>query len=255
MTQLVDTFLQPAWQVSSRVKAIVTTRHGGSSASPYDSLNLAMHVGDTPETVLKNRKMLREALNLTVEPFWLEQVHGIEVADSRCDIECKAGASYADKPGNVCVVMTADCLPVFLADAEGNEVAVVHAGWKGLLHGVIEAAVKKFKAPAGKIHAWLGPAIGPDNFEVGAEVRKAFVDEAQSNVAVSSAFRAVEDKKNKFLADIYQLARFRLNRSGVKNISGGNFCTVENKEMFYSYRRDRITGRMASLIWIDEEIK
>lgn len=255
MTELIDTFLKPDWQVASRVRAIVTTRRGGTSSSPYDSLNLATHVGDDPAAVSRNREMLKDALNLPAEPLWLEQVHGTEVVDSRCDIECKADASYADEPGNVCAVMTADCLPVFLADTQGNEIAVVHAGWKGLLHGVIEAAIKKFKAPPGNIHAWLGPAIGPENFEVGAEVRKAFADEAKSSAMVITAFTPVGDMGNKFLADIYRLAKFRLNRMGVNNISGGDFCTVDNKEMFYSYRRDGITGRMASLIWIAEDIQ
>lgn len=255
MTALIDTFIQPDWQVSRRVRAIVTTRRGGISNSPYDSLNLATHVGDAREAVITNRKILREALNLPVEPLWLEQVHGTEVADARCNNECSADASYTNEPGHVCAVMTADCLPVFLADLQGNEVAVVHAGWKGLLHGVIEAAIKTFQAPPEKIKAWLGPAIGPENFEVGGEVRQAFLNEAQTSEVVQAAFRPVEKKENKFLADIYQLAKFRLNRIGVKSVSGGDFCTVENKEMFYSYRRDGITGRMASLIWIDGEIK
>jgi len=255
VTELISTFLQPAWQVSARVRAIVTTRRGGASADPYDSLNLATHVGDSFEAVMKNRKSLKAALKLPSEPLWLEQVHGTGVADSQSASECKADAAYTDKPGSVCVVMTADCLPVLLADVQGNEVAVVHAGWKGLLHGVIEAALNKFRAPSGSIHAWLGPAIGPKNFEVGAEVRQAFMNEARANEMVKNAFQPVENQQNKFLADIYQLARFRLNRFGVKNISGGDFCTVENREMFYSYRRDGVTGRMASLIWIDEDIK
>lgn len=255
MTQLIDTFLQPAWRVSGRVRAVVTTRRGGNSISPYDSLNLATHVGDAPDAVKKNRRLLKQALNLPSEPLWLEQVHGNVVVDSQCATECKADASYADGPGIVCVVMTADCLPVFLADAQGKEVSVVHAGWKGLLQGVIEAALKKFKAPPENIHAWLGPAIGPKNFEVGAEVRKAFLDEAHPGEVPANAFQPVDIEKNKFLADIYQLAGLRLNRIGVKNISGGDFCTVENKEMFYSYRRDGVTGRMASLIWIAEDKK
>ena len=255
MTELIDTLLQPAWQVSSRVRAIVTTRRGGISARPYDSLNLATHVGDAPEAVIKNREMLKRALDLPSEPLWLEQVHGVEVVDSQSAGVCQADASYTDRPGIVCVVMTADCLPVFLADSQGNEVAVVHAGWKGLLHGVIEATLKKFKATPGDIHAWLGPAIGPKKFEVGAEVRQAYINEAQPGEVVDNAFQPLEDKKDKFLADIYQLARIRLYRMGVKNISGGDFCTVENKEMFYSYRRDGVTGRMASLIWIDEDKK
>jgi YfiH family protein len=204
---------------------------------------------------MKNRETLKQALQLPSEPLWLEQVHGVEVADSQCAVECRADASYTDKPGIVCVVMTADCLPVLLADTQGNEVAVAHAGWKGLLNGVIEAALKKFKASPDNIHAWLGPAIGPKNFEVGAEVRLAYMHEAESSEVVKSAFQQLENKNNKFLADIYQLARFRLNRSGVRSVSGGDYCTVENKEMFYSYRRDGVTGRMASLIWIDEDIK
>jgi YfiH family protein len=259
LTVLADTFIQPGWPVSERVKAFVTTREGGVSSSPYDSLNLGTHVGDLPEAVLQNRQILKSALELPSEPLWLEQVHGIEVIDGYCAPACKADASYTSKPGVVCTVMTADCLPVFVADKKGNEVAVVHAGWKGLLQGIIEASVKKFSASPDNVCVWLGPAIGPDNFEVGRDVLQAFMDEAADNVmereAVQRAFRRRENRPEKYLADIYQLARIRLHRVGVKNISGGEFCTVENREMFYSYRRDGVTGRMASLIWIDEDKK
>ena len=270
MKRIADSFLQPDWNVSSRIRAYVTTRRGGVSKSPYDSLNLATHVGDSPEAVSENRKILRERLDLPAEPLWLEQVHGTNVVQAGCSTGCIADASYTDNAGNVCVVMTADCLPVFLASDKGDEVAVAHAGWKGLLQGVIEEAVTKFSVDVENIHAWLGPAIGPENFEVGAEVRQAFLDEAmrtksspgsssfprrressESADLIDFAFRPVINAPGKYLADIYELARIRLKRMGVKNISGGEFCTVENREMFYSYRRDGVTGRMASLIWIE----
>jgi YfiH family protein len=244
LTVLADTFLQPDWDVPERVKAFVTTRQGGVSARPYDSLNLASHVGDSAQAVLENRSILKQALELPAEPLWLEQVHGIKVADRSCQAGCKADASYSRRPGFVCTVMTADCLPVFLAS--------MHAGWKGMLQGVIEETVKKFSVAPEKIHAWLGPAIGPGNFEVGSEVRQAFIDEGRQNEAQHRAFRPVEHGADKYLADIYQLARIRLRRMGIEQVSGGEFCTVENREMFYSYRRDGITGRMASLIWIEQ---
>jgi YfiH family protein len=256
---LADTFLQPKWPVSVRVKAFVTTRQGGISCKPYDSLNLATHVGDDEESVMHNRVILKSALGLPAEPLWLEQVHGTEVIEQHCTTGCKADAAYSNMPGVVCTVMTADCLPVFLADRQGNEVAVAHAGWKGLLQGVIEASLKKFRTAPEEIFAWLGPAIGPDNFEVGSEVRQAFMDAAGKHIweleAVENAFQRTAGDAEKYLADIYELAKIRLNRAGIKNVLGGEFCTVENREMFYSYRRDGITGRMASLIWIDEGTK
>ncbi len=243
-------FIYPDWQVPSPVKACVTTRSGGVSQGPYASFNLATHVGDNPVDVYKNRVHLSETLQLPDEPLWLEPVHGIEVAEPACALNCRADAFYTDQANHTGVVMTADCLPVFIAADNGAEVAVAHAGWKGLLNGVIEASVSKFRAVPADLHVWLGPAIGPDKFEVGEDVRQAFLSHGLiDSSALASAFKPV--KEGKYLADIYQLARQRLQKLGVKKISGGQYCTVSNAEMFYSYRRDNITGRMASLIWIE----
>ena len=172
-------FIIPDWQVSKKVKAIVTTRVGGVSQPPFDTFNLATHVGDLPENVKQNRQMLLESLDLPCEPQWLEQVHGTDVIEAGNSSETLCGdACYTNQAGKVCTVLTADCLPVFLAAEDGGEVAVAHAGWKGLLKGVIENTVSKFEIKPSKIHVWLGPAIGPEEFEVGDEVRQAFLREA-----------------------------------------------------------------------------
>jgi YfiH family protein len=241
-------FITPNWDAPSNIKACVTTRIGGFSKPPYDSFNLATHVGDDPEVVRKNRKLLGELLNLTAEPRWLNQVHGITVAEDSCQSECDADAFYTDKPDVVGVVMTADCLPVFMASDDGKEVAIAHAGWRGLVNGVIESSVEKFRTHSKDLHVWLGPAIGPAQFEVGDEVRAAFMKK-QCPLAENAFVRA---PNGKWMADIYLLARQRLIEIGVEHISGGKFCTVSQPEMFYSYRRDGITGRMASLIWIEK---
>ncbi len=241
-------FITPNWDAPSNIKACVTTRIGGFSKPPYDSFNLATHVGDDPEVVTNNRKLLGELLNLPAEPRWLNQVHGITVAEDGCQSECDADAFYTDKHDVIGVVMTADCLPVFMASDDGKEVAIAHAGWRGLLDGVIESSIKKFRAYPKDLHVWLGPGIGPKQFEVGVEVSMAFT-EKQGPIAKNAFLRA---SNGKWMADIYLLARQRLSALGVEHISGGQFCTVSQPEMFYSYRRDGITGRMASLIWIEK---
>lgn len=247
MTESSPYFLLPDWSVSKRVKAYVTTRVGGVSQAPFDTMNLATHVGDNSTSVAQNRALLKQRLDLPAEPRWLEQVHGTEVADSNSAAQCKADAFYTNKSNIVCSVLTADCLPVFIAERDGKEVAVAHAGWKGLLKGVIEHTVGRFECNQKHLSVWLGPAIGPKKFEVGAEVVAAFKDEA-GNDDISYAFTGLGE--GNWLADIYGLARFRLQRLGINNITGGNFCTVTDRQMFYSYRRDGVTGRMASLIWI-----
>lgn len=246
MTESSAFYLLPDWSVSKRVKAYVTTRVGGVSKAPFDSMNLATHVGDNIQSVEQNRALLKQRLGLPAEPRWLDQVHGIEVADIN-SLGCKADAFYTSESKIVCAVLTADCLPVFIAQRAGNEVAVAHAGWKGLLTGIIEQTVGRFGCNRNELSVWLGPAIGPEKFEVGEEVVVAFKDEA-GNDDISYAFTRLG--KGKWLADIYGLARFRLQRLGISNITGGNFCTVTDRQMFYSYRRDGVTGRMASLIWI-----
>jgi len=237
--------IRPEWPAPSNVHAAVTTRVGGVSLKPYNSLNLGDHVGDEPAAVAENRQRLREALQLPDEPRWLSQVHGTTAVDAVvCATGCEADASHSDRSGVVCAVLTADCLPVLLCDTAGRHVAAAHAGWRGLLNGVIERTLSAMGGD-GECLAWLGPAIGPEAFEVGDEVREAFlaVDDG-----ADSAFRP--SANGRWLADIYALARRRLHAAGVDGIYGGGFCTFSEAERFYSYRRDGQTGRMASLIWL-----
>ena len=196
--------------------------------------------------VAENRLRLGVGLALPAEPRWLTPVHGSVIAGADNAPGCEADGSYSDRPGVVCAVLTADCLPVLLCDRAGREVAAVHAGWRGLAGGVIEAALDRFSAKTADILAWLGPAIGPDAFEVGDEVREAFLAD---DPAAASAFRAT--RPGHWLADLYALARLRLARRGVTAVYGGGLCTYTDAERFYSFRREPVTGRMASLIWID----
>ncbi len=239
-------WITPEWPSPPGVRALATTRRGGVSGPPYDSLNLALHCGDDPVAVHHNRRLLTQRLGLPGEPAWLTQVHGCAVA--RADVirpGCEADASYAQGPGPVCAVLTADCLPLLICNRSGTRVAAVHAGWRGLAAGVIEAVLASFPDPARELLAWMGPAIGPDAFEVGRDVLQAFVD---ADPWCDQVFRA---RGRRWLADIYALARRRLRLQGVGFIGGGTLCTVSDPGRFYSYRRERITGRMASLIWIE----
>ncbi|CAG9178249.1 peptidoglycan editing factor PgeF [Cupriavidus pinatubonensis] len=258
-------WLRPDWPAPASVRALSTTRAGGVSRGPYGldggapgGLNLGTHVGDDASHVAENRTRL--AAHLPAMPLWLEQVHGCAVAtvDHLAEPDAmppRADASVAAVPGQVCAVMTADCLPVLLCDAEGTVVGAAHAGWRGLCNGVIEAALARMQAargmPSTRWLAWLGPAIGPDAFEVGAEVRQAFLEQARAgeHAAVEAAFRA--GAEGKYMADIYALARTRLARAGCTDIYGGDACTVSDSQRFYSYRRDGVTGRMASLVWLE----
>lgn len=236
----------------ANVGAMSTTRHGGSSVAPYDDgaggggLNLGTHVGDDPQAVARNRSLLRSLL--PAEPAWLTQVHGTRVLDAATVSGApEADASIATRPGVVCAIMTADCMPVLLADAQGRVVGAAHAGWRGLAAGVLENTVAAMRdAGAGDILAWLGPGIGPQAFEVGGDVRDAF---AHLGEASGAAF-AHAAQTGKFLADLPLLARLALARAGVSQVAGGTDCTLSDARRFYSYRRDRVTGRMASLIWI-----
>lgn len=241
--------LQPDWPAPAQVKAILTTRRGGDSRPPYDSLNLARHVGDEPSVVAQNRSLLRQACNLPGEPFWLQQVHGCDVADVTRDLPgCEADAVYSRTPGQVCAVMTADCLPLLMTDRAGAEVCAVHAGWRGLAGGVIESAVSRFRAETQALLVWLGPAIGPQAFEVGDDVYRSFVSQCAEDAQAFS-----RNDRGRWLADIYQLARLRLARLGVGYVGGGDYCTFSQPSLFFSYRRDGVTGRMASLIWLEPE--
>lgn len=243
--------ITPDWSAPTRVKAVSTTRISGQSARPYDSLNLAQHVGDSPNDVTANRERLKQLAGYSTEPLWLEQVHGNTVVNAdNCDSLVVADASFSATNNKVCVVMTADCLPVLFCDKQGSAVAAAHAGWRGLADGVLEVTLKRLcdelACSASEILAWFGPAIGPLAFEVGDEVREAFI--AQHNV--ESAFIAAD--KGHWLMDIYAVARARLNAAGVTDISGGEYCTFSDSEHFFSYRRNKTCGRMASLIWLQD---
>jgi len=235
-------YIQPEWPAPAHVFAASTTRVGGISEGPYASLNLGAHVGDDPGTVRQNRGILKDALRLPAEPLWLEQVHGNEVLgkEGSCADARVVGA------GQVAVVMTADCLPVLFTDLAGTQVAAAHAGWRGLEAGILENTVLTMQAEPPEIMAWLGPAIGPDAFEVGDEVREAFL---RHDANAAEAFRP--SPAGRWLADIYLLARQRLASVGIKQVYGGDLCTYSDEERFFSFRRDRETGRMASLIWIE----
>lgn len=243
---LPDAFIYPDWPAPANVKALQTTRHGGISAAPYDTFNLGSHVGDSPQAVARNRQLL--APLMPSEPVWLEQVHGTVVANAdAADCHIVADACIARQRGSVCVVMTADCLPVLLCDEAGTVVGAAHAGWKGLAAGVIEATVKAMDIAPHKLMAWLGPAIGQSAFEVGAEVREIFI---AHQVQAAEAFIRY-GVEGKYHADIYLLARQRLNTLGITRIFGGNLCTYHQKDKFFSYRRDGVTGRMGTFIWLE----
>lgn len=238
----------PDWPAPANVKAVSTTRAGGVSQQPYHGLNLGLHVGDKAEDVQCNRQLLQQQLGLAEPPAWLNQIHSNRVLalDAPLQAVPDADGSYTRVPGITCSVMTADCLPVLLCDKAGTQVAAVHAGWRGLADGIIEAALDKFTVPAEQVLAWLGPAIGPDAFEVGSEVRQQFV------AAMAQAELAFSPHGEKWLADLYLLARQRLQQYGVTEIYGGEYCTFGEPELFYSYRRDGVTGRQASLIWLEK---
>ena len=240
-------WLTPNWSAPANVRAVCTTRQGGVSEAPFDSLNLGDHVGDNPYMVARNRLLVGEVLNLPTEPLWLRQVHGVAVCGMDTPV-CypEADASVAFAPNQVCVVMTADCLPVLFCDKAGTRIAAAHAGWRGLEAGVLERTVAAMQCDPSDILAWMGPAIGATAFEVGDEVRTAFM---QHDPAAAQAFQ-VTGQDGKWLADIYWLARQRLNAVGVNEISGGEYCTYSDAERFFSYRRDGQTGRMAALIWM-----
>jgi YfiH family protein len=238
--------IKPDWQLPEGLHAAVTLRSGGVSQGLYASLNPASHVNDAADAVLTNRAMIKQMLALPAEPVWLQQVHGVDVvkADQVTDLP-EADASFTDQSGVVCAVLTADCLPVLFCGDQGAVIAAAHAGWRGLQAGVIEQTIAAMNCR--DLQVWLGPAIGPAHFEVGDEVREAFVSQ---NPDASVAFSATQ--AGKWLADIYQLARIRLANLGVEQVYGGGLCTVSDAQRFYSYRRDgAATGRMASLIWRD----
>ncbi len=237
-------FITPNWPAPKNVHALQTNRHGGVSLAPYASLNLGTHVKDSPMHVAQNRQLLSQFL--PSEPVWLNQTHSINVVDA-ANTTClpDADASYATRKNVVCVTMTADCLPILICDTAGTLVASIHAGWRGLCDGIIEATIQQLPAKPSDLMAWFGPAIGPNAFEVGPEVRAQFmVKDAQAEIAF-------KPNGEKYLADIYKIATKRLNNLGVTQIYGGDLCTYADKESFFSFRRDGVTGRMATLIWLE----
>jgi purine-nucleoside/S-methyl-5'-thioadenosine phosphorylase / adenosine deaminase len=235
----------PDWPAPAHVRAWVTERPGGVSSAGYSALNLATHVGDDPQHVAANRARLRTALALPAEPAWLEQVHGSTVLDLDRDAVAPADGAVAGRAGVVCAVLTADCLPVLLCDRRGRRVGAAHAGWRGLLHGVLPAAVRRLGAAGDDVLAWLGPAIGAGAYEVGADVRDAYLA-ADAGAATHFAANA----RGRWQADLYGLARDSLAAAGVRSIHGGGFCTFTERERFFSHRREAPCGRMASLIWL-----
>lgn len=244
-------WLQAEWPAHGRVRAVTTLRSGGVSRAPYAGLNLATHVGDDARAVAQNRDILQATLALPGEPVWLSQVHGSKVVNAALvkateqPAPVVADAAWTDQTGVVCAVLTADCLPVILTDSAGQCVAAVHAGWRGLLAGVLEQTVASLPVADSELLAWLGPAIGPTAFEVGRDVYQCFIDD---DAGAQQAFvRVAEDH---WLADLYQLARIRLQRLAIHRVFGGQWCTYIEAERFYSYRRDGETGRMATLIWL-----
>lgn len=238
-------WIEPEWPAPANIHAATTLRTGGVSSGNYASFNLARHVSDRHENVASNRRRMKQMLGLPGNPLWLQQVHGKHVVRAdRIKAPVRADASFTRKAGVVCAVLTADCLPVLFSTCDGSQIAVAHAGWRGLLSGVIEATLKALDDM--DLLVWLGPAIGPQCFEVGGEVRRAYL---HKSAHFASAFRQLSE--NKWFADIYLLARQTLWQHGIEHIYGGGFCTVSDKERFFSYRRDGETGRMATLIWRD----
>ncbi|MGO9634782.1 MAG: peptidoglycan editing factor PgeF [Steroidobacteraceae bacterium] len=239
-------WLTPQWPAPPAVCALSTQRGGGVSAAPYATLNLGDHVGDLPAAVAENRRRLRIAADLPAEPRWLAQVHGIRVAD--LDVggsTASADGAHTRRPGRICAILSADCLPLLFAAESGEAVAAAHAGWRGLAGGVIEATVRALALDPGTLLAWLGPAIGPRHFEIGAEVREELL---RGDGGAEAAF--TPNARGRFMADLQALARRRLARLGIERIYGGGECTFSHPDKYFSHRRDGRTGRQATLIWL-----
>ncbi|MFU8803482.1 MAG: peptidoglycan editing factor PgeF [Bradymonadaceae bacterium] len=241
-----NNLITPTWPAPPHIKAYQTTRQGGVSRAPYESLNLGAHVGDDLQAVHANRRLLQDHLALPSSPRWLNQVHGTACVDATTyDGQSPADASFTTAPGLVLAIMTADCLPVLFCDDAGSFVAAAHAGWRGLAAGVLEETVRSMNKAPCELYAWLGPAIGKRAFEVGDEVRSTFLDHDPD---CEPCF--APSPQGRWLADLYGLATRRLEAIGLTRISGGDHCTFEDEERFFSYRREGQTGRMGTFIWI-----
>ncbi len=241
-------FIQPEWPAPTHIKAFSSLRHVGNSLAPYDSFNVALNVEDQHEAVQNNRRQLRQLLELPAEPIWLKQTHSTRVLEALpCNRELEADASFTRESGQVCAIVTADCLPILLCDQTGHHAAAIHAGWRGLAKGIIANTLEKLALDNHSLLAWLGPAIGPQKYEVGEEVFEIFKSLDDAN---QLAFK--KTSPTTWLANLYELARLQLRALGVGQIFGGQFCTYTDQDKFFSYRRDKgKTGRMASLIWLE----
>jgi YfiH family protein len=238
--------ITPDWPAPSWVKAVTTTRHGGFSRPPFDSLNVGLTVGDNPDAVLKNHQLLKKTLNLHTPLVWLKQVHGDKaISANHALIDPTADAVYTRQPHRVCAIQTADCLPLLVCSRTHPCVAAIHAGWKGLAAGIIENCINSLNCPADDLLVWLGPAIGPQAFVVGEDVVSTFLEKTPG---AKTAFQSIDNQR--WLANLYQLTTQRLHALGINALYGGNHCTYTDKARFFSFRRDKVTGRMASLIWI-----
>ena len=244
-----ESLLEMEWELPPGVRAAFTTRIGGVSAAPWDSFNLATHVGDNPEHVAANRARLRKLLRIDGDPAWLDQVHGVEVAELDSDVPSAAAvaadASVTSRPDIPSVVMVADCLPVLFTTRDGSRVGAAHAGWRGLAAGVLERTVRAIGVPGNELRAWLGPCISREHFEVGDDVREEFARKCPS---AQSYFE--RNARGRWQADLIGLARHCLQSLGVLDVSGGKWCTYRDRELFYSHRRDGKCGRSAALIWL-----
>jgi len=239
--------IEPGWPAHPRVHAAFTLRSGGVSVGPFASLNLGAHVGDAPQAVAENRLRMRLRLHLPAEPTWLQQIHGTAVANlDEGNVPGAADAALTRQSHRVCVIQVADCLPILFAARDGSAIAAAHAGWRGLAAGVLESTVRSLGMGAEPLCAWIGPGIGARHFEVGDEVRAAFL---ARDAAAEANFEANE--RGRWQCDLAALARRRLSALGIREISGGGLCTYADPERFFSYRRDGQCGRMAALVWLD----
>ena len=251
--------IEPTWLAPKQVHAFCTTREGGVSKPPFNSLNLGLNAGDDLEDVLQNRRVLRS--RLPAEPVWLKQIHGTTVStpasrNALLNGPFEADASVTNIPNEVLAILTADCMPVLFSSKNGDVVGAAHAGWRGLSSGVLENTIREMRHLSPDllpkdIVVWMGPAIGPTAFEVGEDVLQAFA--GQSQAILSEAFKSIAGSSGKYLANLYLLAQDRLRSAGIERVFGGDFCTSSDSVNFFSYRRDKVTGRFASLIWIADK--